>query len=71
MARFLGWYDDTPNKPPTQKIAEGCAAFTARFGTAPRVVLVNARDLPTEPPPDLRIEVRTSMQPNTFFIGMD
>jgi hypothetical protein len=35
------WYDDNPKKPVETKIAEAIAAYVARFGSSPNVVLCN------------------------------
>lgn len=40
---YLGWFDDNPKKAATTKIAEGIAAYLARFKTRPNVVLCNRR----------------------------
>jgi hypothetical protein len=38
---FLAWFDDSPKKDARTKIAEAIAAYQARFGTRPSVVLTN------------------------------
>lgn len=41
---LLQCYDDNPKHTAAQRIAEACAAYVARFGCAPNLVLVNERD---------------------------
>ena len=43
-AMYLGWFDDNPKKTPAEKISEARAAYVARFGTAPNIILVNEAD---------------------------
>lgn len=41
---FLEWYEDSPKKPVPQRLTEAAAAYAARFGAFPTLILVNAAD---------------------------
>lgn len=42
---LLQCYDDNPKHTVAQRIAEACAAYVARFGCSPNLVLVNEADV--------------------------
>ena len=65
---YLGWFDDNPKKPSAAKIAEACAAYRARFGIAPTVILCNELDLAVVD--GVRIEARPYVRRFNFWAGM-
>lgn len=67
-AMYLGWVDLDPKKTTEQKIAEACAAFTARFGTRPTVILVNEAERVTVAGVDIRSE--GYIRRNNYWVGM-
>lgn len=66
---MLWWYDDNPKKPTAQKIAEGCAAYLARWGKPASVVLVNEREQIAIDGLDIRPLARIGV--NNFHIGFE
>lgn len=66
---YLGWFDDTPKKPAQAKIAEACAAYLARFGVRPNVVLVNAADLVAVE--GVTVRAVGYIRVNNFWIGWE
>jgi len=66
---FLGWFDDTPKKPVTQKIEEAVERYVAKFGSAPNVCLVNVENVAAISGVDVRpVEY---VRPNHFWVGRD
>lgn len=66
---FFVWYDDTPKKLVGEKLREAIAAYTERFNMRPTLVLVNTVDqLETT---DIAVRYERTVQPNTFWLGMD
>lgn len=66
---FLMWYDDTPDKTATEKIHEAIAAYVARFGENPALVLVNAIDFVDVAGWSVCRDLR--VRPNNFWVGRE
>ena len=66
---FFVWYDDTPKKPAGEKLQEAIAAYTARFNSAPNLVLAHANDQLGVVNVTVRYE--RTVQPNTLWLGYD
>lgn len=64
---FLGWFDDTRKKDSHDKIEEAIERYTAKFGTAPNLCLLNAAD--NTPYEGLEIKVVDYVRPNHFWVG--
>jgi hypothetical protein len=65
--RYLVWFDDDKRKTDAQKALDGIAAYFARFGTRPLVVVCHvAIELP-----ELTVQVRAHVQPNNYWLGME
>lgn len=63
---FLMWFDDS-DAPLTEKIAAGSAAYRARFGVDPTLVLVRE---PTEATyPRVQIRARATVPPHMLWLG--
>lgn len=67
MTLFLMWYDDTPRRPLADKVADARAAYTARWGVAPAVALVNPADAEGQDVPGAR--PAPNIRPNTVWVG--
>lgn len=64
---YLTWYEDNKKIPVSQRIADGIAAYAARFGHAPNVVAVN-----TDEPADERVTARMgTIQRNNYWFSFD
>lgn len=62
---YLMTYDDDKRHPVAQRIAEGIAAYTARFGQRPNVIAVN-----TDEPADERVTKRlATIGRNNYWFG--
>ena len=64
---FLGWFDDTPKKSVSEKIAEAVERYKDKFGEAPNVCLVNASDAATYK--GLEVRPVEYVRPNHFWVG--
>lgn len=64
---FLGWFDDTRKKTPTEKIEEAVERYVAKFGKAPTLCLVNAADAVAYA--GLEVRVAPHISPNHFWVG--
>lgn len=66
---YFVWYDDTPKKLASEKLQEAIVAYTARFNTAPNLVLAHANDqLSAE---NVAVRYERTVQPNTFWLGYE
>lgn len=68
---FLAWYDDSPKHSTPQKIADACAAYTARCGVKPSVVLVAADDFADGVDYGVTVKVAGYIRRNNFWVGME
>ncbi len=66
---YFVWYDDTPKKLASEKLAEAIVAYTARFHAPPNLVLVHANDQLGAV--DMAVRYERTVQPNTFWLGYD
>jgi hypothetical protein len=68
---YLEWYEDNPKKSLEQRINEAVAAYRARFPEqpAPNIALVNAGQIPTDPPIAVRSDSRIRL--NLVQVGYE
>ncbi|HKP52176.1 MAG TPA: hypothetical protein VJ183_05945 [Chloroflexia bacterium] len=64
---FLGWFDDTPKKSVSQKLAEAIERYEEKFGVSPSLCLVNANNVTTYD--GLEVRVADYVRPNHFWVG--
>ena len=64
---FLGWFDDTPKKSVTQKLAEAIERYEAKFGETPTLCLVNVTN--SAEYSGLEVRVADYVRPNHFWVG--
>jgi hypothetical protein len=64
---FLGWFDDTPKKSISQKLAEAVERYEEKFGETPSLCLVNANNATTYD--GLEVRVADYVRPNHFWVG--
>lgn len=69
---YLGWFDDNAKKTVETKITEAIAAYVARFGVRPAIVLTNTDDRPAATDVD-GVPVRTEgfIRRHNFWVGME
>ena len=65
---YLGWFDDNPKHTHADRIGGAIAAFVARYGTHPTVVLVNEDELVQVAGVDVRSE--SYIRRNNVWVGM-
>lgn len=63
--RYLMTYDDDKRHSTAQRIQDGIAAYTQRFGHAPNVVAVSV----DEPACELVTERKATIQKNNYWFG--
>jgi hypothetical protein len=65
---YLHCYDDNPKKPTAARLAEACAAYEARFGEKPDLILISEQDAgATRDGCEVRVEKRVG--PNNYHVG--
>jgi hypothetical protein len=64
---YLHIYDDS-KRPVAQRLIEACAAYRARFGTLPNLILVNEADA-LAAHPGCVIQVERRIGPNIYHVG--
>lgn len=67
---YLAWFDDHPKKELKFKISEAIYAYEDRFGTRPKVVLVNETQT-MEPVEGVRIISHSYVRKHNFWVGVD
>jgi hypothetical protein len=65
---FLHCYDDNPKKGVAQRLAEACAAYEARFGQSPNLILVSEQDA-SATYPGCEVKAEKRIGPNNYHIG--
>jgi hypothetical protein len=65
---YLAWLDIDKHRTPAEKIAGAIAAYRARFGREPDVVLVNESELCEVPGVEVRSE--SYIRPGNVWVGM-
>jgi hypothetical protein len=68
---YLAVFDDNKKNSLEQKIAAGAAAYAARFGTQPAVVLVREVPAGLEAVGGVRVVASPLPLPNVFYFGME
>jgi hypothetical protein len=68
---YLAVFDDNRKTSLEQKIAAGAAAYAARFGVAPAVVLVREVPAGLEAVGGVRVVASPLPRPNVFYFGME
>jgi hypothetical protein len=64
---FLGWFDDTRKKDPSEKIAEAVERYVSKYGEQPTLCLVNEADMTTYA--GVEVKATSYIRPNHFWVG--
>lgn len=68
---YLAFFDDNAKRSLAEKIAAGAAAYAARFGIAPAVVLLRDAPQGVDSLGGVRLVATSGMQPHMFYFGME
>ena len=68
---YTAWYDDDKRHTLTQKIADACESYQARFGIAATVALISPDEgqIPTDAL--VNVSIRATLRKNTVWVGRD
>jgi hypothetical protein len=67
---YMLWFDNTPNKPTTKKIAEAAAHYQRKYGQQPNYAQVHPAMLPADVE-GVRVVSGQHILPNHLLIGME
>lgn len=67
---FYVWLDDQ-RRPLEHKLAAACAAYEARFGRLPSVILISQREDIAGAPAGIALEARSYIRPHHYWLRID